>query len=122
MRDLTARQAAVFDFIRESFLERGRGPALREIMAHFGFRSTNGARDHVQRLVQKGFVRVAAGRHSAISLVAPVAMRPEFKAPSVPGPSGVARSEKGGRFFFIRPEKGDRGETIFPWTQTTEPA
>jgi LexA DNA binding domain len=44
---LTPRQREVFDFIVGRIEESGLPPTLREMGAHFGWRLTNGARDHL---------------------------------------------------------------------------
>lgn len=56
MQGLTSRQQQVLDFIRESILERGYPPTLREIGAHMGIRSTNGVNDHLRALERKGYL------------------------------------------------------------------
>ncbi len=56
MQGLTRRQQQVLDFIRESILERGYPPTLREIGAHMGIRSTNGVNDHLRALERKGYL------------------------------------------------------------------
>ena len=43
MQALTDRQQQVLDYIRNSIQQRGYPPTLREIGAHMGIRSTNGA-------------------------------------------------------------------------------
>jgi SOS-response transcriptional repressor LexA len=60
--DLTPRQEQVLRFVGWSITERGYPPTLREICDGIGIRSTNGANDHVCRLVAKGMVK----RRSAI--------------------------------------------------------
>lgn len=56
MQGLTQRQQQVLDYIRESILERGYPPTLREIGAHMGIRSTNGVNDHLRALERKGYL------------------------------------------------------------------
>lgn len=56
MQGLTARQEQVLAFIRESILQRGYPPTLREIGAHMGIRSTNGVNDHLRALERKGYL------------------------------------------------------------------
>ncbi len=56
MQGLTARQHQVLAFIRQSILDRGYPPTLREIGAHMGIRSTNGVNDHLRALERKGYL------------------------------------------------------------------
>jgi len=56
MQGLTARQEQVLCFIRQSILDRGYPPTLREIGAHMGIRSTNGVNDHLRALERKGYL------------------------------------------------------------------
>jgi len=56
MQGLTHRQQQVLDFIRESIVDRGYPPTLREIGAHMGIRSTNGVNDHLRALERKGYL------------------------------------------------------------------
>lgn len=54
MQRLTARQAEVLRFITAHQAEHGYPPTLREIAAHMGIRSTNGANDYLVALERKG--------------------------------------------------------------------
>jgi repressor LexA len=56
MQGLTARQDQVLCFIRQSIIDRGYPPTLREIGAHMGIRSTNGVNDHLRALERKGYL------------------------------------------------------------------
>ena len=56
MQGLTDRQHQVLQYIRESIVERGYPPTLREIGAHMGIRSTNGVNDHLRALERKGYL------------------------------------------------------------------
>jgi repressor LexA len=68
MDPLTARQQAVLDFIRAVSDQGGVPPTLREIAAHFGFRSMNAAADHVRALRRKGVLSGRARRARAIQV------------------------------------------------------
>jgi repressor LexA len=46
----------VLDYIRESIVDRGYPPTLREIGARMGIRSTNGVNDHLRALERKGYL------------------------------------------------------------------
>ncbi|HVY46024.1 MAG TPA: transcriptional repressor LexA [Minicystis sp.] len=56
MQGLTDRQQQVLSYIRQSIVERGYPPTLREIGAHMGIRSTNGVNDHLRALERKGYL------------------------------------------------------------------
>lgn len=56
MQGLTQRQQMVLDFIRQSIVDRGYPPTLREIGARMGIRSTNGVNDHLRALERKGYL------------------------------------------------------------------
>jgi repressor LexA len=53
---LTATQAKVLAFIKAEIAVCGRPPTLREICERFGYRSTNGAHDHLVALERKGYI------------------------------------------------------------------
>ena len=56
MQGLTARQDQVLRYIRQSIIDRGYPPTLREIGAHMGIKSTNGVNDHLRALERKGYL------------------------------------------------------------------
>ncbi|MGH2350586.1 MAG: transcriptional repressor LexA [Chloroflexota bacterium] len=56
-RPLTERQRRVLELIAERTAEAGRPPTLREIGQELGIASTNGVRDHLQALIEKGYLR-----------------------------------------------------------------
>ena len=56
MQGLTARQEQVLRYIRQSIIDRGYPPTLREIGAHMGIKSTNGVNDHLRALERKGYL------------------------------------------------------------------
>ena len=56
MEELTKRQRAILEYIRDSIISDGRSPTVREIGARFKISSTNGVRDHIKALIHKGFV------------------------------------------------------------------
>ena len=56
MQGLTQRQQMVLDFIKQSIVDRGYPPTLREIGARMGIRSTNGVNDHLRALERKGYL------------------------------------------------------------------
>ena len=62
---LTARQQAVFDYVRTHHREHGHHPTLREIQAHFGFASPFAATRHLRALQKKGVLERIAGKARA---------------------------------------------------------
>jgi repressor LexA len=56
MDALTVRQRQIFDFIQARHQQFGSPPSLREIAAHFGFKSMTAALDHVRALERKGYL------------------------------------------------------------------
>ena len=56
-RPLTDRQRVVLETIDQSVASIGRPPTLREIGRRLGIASTNGVRDHLQALIDKGYLR-----------------------------------------------------------------
>jgi repressor LexA len=69
MQGLTKRQEQTLDFIRQSIVERGYPPTLREIGEHMGIRSTNGVNDHLRALERKGYLRREDMKSRALKLV-----------------------------------------------------
>lgn len=53
---LTERQKDVYEFIRELIRNRGYGPTVREIGAHFEISSPNGVMCHLKALEKKGLI------------------------------------------------------------------
>jgi len=65
---LTQRQQAVYEFIREKICKRGYGPTVREIGGHFGIRSPNGVMCHLKALEKKGLIHREPNMSRAIQL------------------------------------------------------
>src|SRR2546422_10683307 len=72
MAELTKRQRQVLDFVR-SVQRRGSTPTLREIAAHFGFKSSRAAADHLDALKRKGAIQADAGKARTLRAVSPLA-------------------------------------------------
>jgi repressor LexA len=64
---LTARQALVFDFIKERVQSRGYGPTVREIGEHFKINSPNGVMCHLRALEKKGLLHRVRKHDRAIA-------------------------------------------------------
>jgi repressor LexA len=64
---LTKRQLAVFEFIREQVQTRGYGPTVREIGAHFEISSPNGVMCHLKALEKKGILQRVRKQDRAVA-------------------------------------------------------
>jgi repressor LexA len=71
MVELTKRQQQIIEFIHESRDRHGVTPTLREIAAHFGFRSMTAAADHVRALRNKGALGHQAHRARSLRVLSP---------------------------------------------------
>lgn len=69
---LTAKQRAIYDFIKEKILVRGYGPTVREIGAGFKIKSPNGVMCHLKALEKKGLITRESGMSRAIQLTEPL--------------------------------------------------
>jgi repressor LexA len=67
--NLTHRQGEILGFIQETQACGGETPSLREIAAHFGFRSMTAVVDHVKALRRKGFLESHPGRARSLRVV-----------------------------------------------------
>lgn len=57
MENLTEKQKAILDFIKETQLKNSAPPTLREIMKEFSFRSIGTVQDYLRILEEKGYIR-----------------------------------------------------------------
>lgn len=73
MMELTKRQRQVLDFIQSVRRSAEMTPTLREIAAHFGFRSSRAAADHLDALKRKGFLQSEPGKARALRVTSPLA-------------------------------------------------
>lgn len=76
MQGLTQRQQMVLDYIKQSIVDRGYPPTLREIGARMGIRSTNGVNDHLRALERKGYLTREDMKSRALRPTGPVAAAP----------------------------------------------
>lgn len=65
---LTERQQAVFEFIRDKIKNRGYGPTVREIGEFFKISSPNGVMCHLKALEKKGLILRSPNKSRAIEL------------------------------------------------------
>jgi repressor LexA len=75
MPDLTARQQAVLDFVRERIAVDGMPPTLAEIARAFGFRQARAAQKHLLALEAKGWLTLLPGKARGIRLPAATTRR-----------------------------------------------
>jgi repressor LexA len=68
--NLTERQQAVYDFIRDKIRTRGYGPTVREIGLEFDISSPNGVVCHLKALEKKGAIKREQNLSRAIELTA----------------------------------------------------
>src|SRR5262245_13659673 len=69
---LTARQRAIYDFIKDKILNRGYGPTVREIGSGFRIKSPNGVMCHLKALEKKGLITRESHMSRAIQLSEPL--------------------------------------------------
>lgn len=68
--NLTKRQLAVYEFIRDKIRNRGYGPTVREIGENFDISSPNGVVCHLKALERKGIITREPNMSRAIQLAA----------------------------------------------------
>ena len=76
--DLTQRQQAILDFVRERIAVQGLPPTWAEIAQAFGFRQTRAAQKHLQAIAARGHLVLLPGKARGIRL--PQAGMPGFRA------------------------------------------
>jgi len=81
--DLTARQRQVLDYISSFIMQMSYPPTIRQIQEHFGLRSTKGVKDHIDRLVEKGYLRRTEGAARGLEVVDPEKAPPAAGIPLV---------------------------------------
>ena len=80
MEQLTKRQKAVYEFIRDKIRNRGYGPTVREIGENFDIASPNGVMCHLKALEKKGLIT----REPNMSRADPAFLRRKGLAPIGP--------------------------------------
>jgi repressor LexA len=65
---LTKRQKAVYEFLKDKIRNRGYGPTVREIGEHFDIASPNGVMCHLKALEKKGLITREPNMSRAIQL------------------------------------------------------
>jgi len=70
VKDLTAKQFEILEFIAKWQADNGFPPTQAEICKHFGFSSQNAVRNHLQHIEKKGHIRLNSGKARGIQLLA----------------------------------------------------
>jgi repressor LexA len=73
MAELTKRQSQVLDLVRSAERAGEPPPTLREIAAHFRFKSSRAAADHLDALKRKGFLASEPGKARSLRVTSPLA-------------------------------------------------
>jgi len=68
MDELTQRQQAILDFVRERIEADGLPPTWAEIAGAFGFRQTRAAQKHLQAIAARGYLTLLPGKARGIRL------------------------------------------------------
>jgi len=79
MKELTEKQERILRFIRSKQDSAELVPTLREIAAHFRFRSPNAALAHVKALLAKGVLKKLPGRARSLQVLEPNAPKNSFR-------------------------------------------
>lgn len=83
----SARQLQVFDFVRGYLVDHARSPSLREIAAHIGSTSPNGAMYHIRALERWRLIRTLRTSPTRQPVYAPAFAEPL----ALPGLEGTVR-------------------------------
>lgn len=67
MKELTAKQDAIFTFIKDSIVTTGFPPTVREIGDDFGI-TVKGAYDHLKAIEKKGYIKCSQNKSRAIEI------------------------------------------------------
>lgn len=108
--DLTTRQREVLEYIQSHHAREGFWPSIRDMKAHFGFKSTNAVVGHLRALERKNVIARAPGQARAFRAVASAAGKrlrrsktervvevPVFGAIAAGFPDGVEAGDAVGR-------------------------
>lgn len=68
MRNLTDRERSVYEYIKESFVNRGYAPSVRDIRDALGFKSTSTVHMYLTRLSDMGLITREGGKSRAIHM------------------------------------------------------
>ncbi len=82
--DLTDKQQAVFDFLKDYRSRFRRSPSYEEIRQHFEFGSLNSVRKHLQQLERKGYIRTPWANQKRALEIVPEKLDPPPSALRIP--------------------------------------
>ncbi|MHC4885858.1 MAG: transcriptional repressor LexA [Planctomycetota bacterium] len=68
MKALTEKQSEILDFLVECIRDEHYTPTVREIADHFGIKSTNAVRNHLDAIERKGYLSRKPGASRSIEL------------------------------------------------------
>lgn len=79
-QNLTPQQQALWEYVVRVFNQRGVPPSYREIQKQFQYKSVGTVQDHVQALLNKGFLKKTYNPHSkrAIGFIPQYASKPSL--------------------------------------------
>ncbi len=80
---LTKAQKRVFDFILQHIRQKGYPPTVREVARAFGYRSPLAAKQHIDALVKKGYLRRDPSISRGLSLAVPLSYPTTLNIPVV---------------------------------------
>src|SRR3989344_4346119 len=69
MNGLTKRQKSILDFVASYQMQNGIAPTYREIARHFRLSSVSTVHQHIQALVDKGFLEKDAGHARSLGVL-----------------------------------------------------
>lgn len=70
--EMTLKQEAIYEFLKDKILTRGYGPTVREIGTQFKIKSPNGVMCHLRALERKGLITRESHMSRAIQLSEPL--------------------------------------------------
>lgn len=88
---MTPRRAELLLYIIECYERHGYPPTLRELMLHFGWRSTNAPTELLAKLQRDGFIELHKGEHKVSPRGIKVLRQPDGRPYLPPEPSDEER-------------------------------
>ncbi len=83
---LSSRQQAILDYIKQEVREKGYPPSVREIGEAVGLASSSTVHGHLNRLEKKGLIRRDPTKPRAIEVLDPNDLIPDLSSPDDDGP------------------------------------
>ena len=69
MNPMTKQQQRIYNFIVGHTMQHGYPPTRKEIAKEFGFKSHNGAQEHLLAIQKKGYLTLTKGASRGISVL-----------------------------------------------------